>query len=199
MAFSEKRGGTGAGMRFYFPWTRVSQRIPQRGSCFTRFHRRKNRGSLAIFLASENAHLGASKSRAIFLGAVKITAAAAENRANLVHSGPNHSHAGSPVEFLFSSLSRTSTYRAQTLARDTERLHRFCHLAYVLKLLSDRDYACQVDRGPCAFDCLLQALYPSAHIVDVHQYTLLCWYRQHRRIDVEYDRNFACHDQAAFL
>ena len=38
---------------------------------FTRFYRRKNRGSLAIFFAEEIAHLGASKSRAIFLGAVK--------------------------------------------------------------------------------------------------------------------------------
>ena len=53
---------------------------------FTRFHRRKNRGSLAIFFAEEIAHLGASKSRTNFLGAVKIAAAAAENRAILVHS-----------------------------------------------------------------------------------------------------------------
>ena len=37
---------------------------------FTRFHRRGNRGSLAIFFAEEIAHLGASKSRAIFGGAV---------------------------------------------------------------------------------------------------------------------------------
>ena len=54
---------------------------------FTRFHRRKNRGSLAIFFAEEIAHLGASKSRAIFPGVVKIAAATAENRAILVHSG----------------------------------------------------------------------------------------------------------------
>ena len=54
---------------------------------FTRFHRRKNRGSLAIFFAEEIAHLGASKSRAISPGAVKIAAATAENRAILVHSG----------------------------------------------------------------------------------------------------------------
>ena len=54
---------------------------------FTRFHRRKDRGSLAIFFAEEIAHLGASKSRAIFPGAVKIAAATAENRAILVHSG----------------------------------------------------------------------------------------------------------------
>ena len=53
---------------------------------FTRFHRRRNRGSLAIFFAEENAHLGASRSRAIFPGAVEIAAAAAENRAILVHS-----------------------------------------------------------------------------------------------------------------
>ena len=53
---------------------------------FTHFHRRKNRGSLAIF----SAHLGASKSRAIFPGAVKIAAATAENRAILVHSGKDH-------------------------------------------------------------------------------------------------------------
>ena len=33
---------------------------------FTRFHRRKNRGSVAIFFAEEIAHLGASNSRAIF-------------------------------------------------------------------------------------------------------------------------------------
>ena len=55
---------------------------------FTCFHRRKNRGSLAIFFAEEIAHLGASRSRAIFPGAVKIAAATAENRAILVHSGP---------------------------------------------------------------------------------------------------------------
>ena len=42
---------------------------------FARFHRRKNRGSLATFFAEEIAHLGASKSRAIFPGAVKIAAA----------------------------------------------------------------------------------------------------------------------------
>ena len=53
---------------------------------FTRFHRRRNRGSLAIFFAEEIAHLGASKSRVIFPGAVKIATAAAENRAILVHS-----------------------------------------------------------------------------------------------------------------
>ena len=53
---------------------------------FTHFLRRRNRGSLAIFFAEEIAHLGASKDRAIFGGAVKIAAAAAENRAILVHS-----------------------------------------------------------------------------------------------------------------
>ena len=53
---------------------------------FTHFLRRRNRGSLAIFFAEEIAHLGASKRRAIFWGAVKIAAAAAENRAILVHS-----------------------------------------------------------------------------------------------------------------
>ena len=53
---------------------------------FTRFHRGKNRGSLAIFFAEEIAHLEASKTRAIFPGAVKIAAATAENRAILVHS-----------------------------------------------------------------------------------------------------------------
>ena len=57
---------------------------------FTRFHRRENRGSLAIFFAEEIAHLGASKRRAIFPGAVKIAAATAENRAILVHSGPDY-------------------------------------------------------------------------------------------------------------
>ena len=55
---------------------------------FTRFHRRRNRGSLAIFFAEEKAHLEASKSRAIFPGVVKIAAAAAENRAILVHTAP---------------------------------------------------------------------------------------------------------------
>ena len=54
---------------------------------FSHFLRRRNRGSLAIFFAGEIAHLGASKNRAIFGGAVKIAAAAAENRAILVHSG----------------------------------------------------------------------------------------------------------------
>ena len=54
---------------------------------FTHFIRRRNRTSLAIFFAEEIAHLGASKNRAIFWGAVKIAAAAAENRAILVHSG----------------------------------------------------------------------------------------------------------------
>ena len=53
---------------------------------FTCFHRRQNRGSLATFFAEEIAHLGASKRRAIFPGAVKIAAATAENRAMLVHS-----------------------------------------------------------------------------------------------------------------
>ena len=53
---------------------------------FTHFIRRRNRGSLAIFFAEEIGHLGASKNRAIFRGAVKIAAAAAENRAILVHS-----------------------------------------------------------------------------------------------------------------
>ena len=47
---------------------------------------KKNRGLLAIFFAEEIAHLRASKSRAIFPGAVKIAAATAENRAILVHS-----------------------------------------------------------------------------------------------------------------
>ena len=54
---------------------------------FTHFLRRRNRGSLVIFFAEEIAHLGASKNRAILWGAVKIAAAAAENRAILVHSG----------------------------------------------------------------------------------------------------------------
>ena len=58
---------------------------------FTHFIRRRNRGSLAIFFAEEIAHLGASKNRAIFWGAVKIAAAAAENRAILVHSVEAHS------------------------------------------------------------------------------------------------------------
>ena len=53
---------------------------------FTSLHRRKNRCSLAIFFAEEIAHLGASKSRAIFPRAVKIAAATEENRAILVHS-----------------------------------------------------------------------------------------------------------------
>ena len=53
---------------------------------FTHFLRRRNRGSLAFFFAEEIAHLGASKNRAIFWGAVKIAAATAENRAILVHS-----------------------------------------------------------------------------------------------------------------
>ena len=57
-------------------------------SIFTHFLRRRNRGSLAIFFAEEIAHLAASKNRAILWGAVKIAAAAAENRAILVHSGP---------------------------------------------------------------------------------------------------------------
>ena len=59
---------------------------------FTQFLRRRNRGSLAIFFAEEIAHLGASKNRAIFWGAVEIAAAAAENRAILVHSGMTYSH-----------------------------------------------------------------------------------------------------------
>ena len=36
---------------------------------------------------AEIVHLGASKNRAIFWGAVKIAAAAAENRAIFMHSG----------------------------------------------------------------------------------------------------------------
>ena len=58
---------------------------------FTRLHRRRSRGSLAIFFAEEIAHLGASKRRAIFPGAAKIAAATAENRAILVHSAL-HAH-----------------------------------------------------------------------------------------------------------
>ena len=58
---------------------------------FTHFIRRRNRGSLAILFAEEIAHLGASKNRAIFRGAVKIAAAAAENRAILVHSEQDQS------------------------------------------------------------------------------------------------------------
>ena len=54
---------------------------------FSQFLRKRNRDSLAIFFAEEIAHLGASKNRAIFGGAVQIAAAAAENRAILVHSG----------------------------------------------------------------------------------------------------------------
>ena len=61
---------------------------------FTHFIRRRNRGSLAIFFAEEIAHLGASKNRAIVCGAVKIAAAAAENRAILVHSGSEDSWEG---------------------------------------------------------------------------------------------------------
>ena len=38
---------------------------------FSHFLRKRNRGSLAIFFAEEIAHLGASKNRAIFGGAVK--------------------------------------------------------------------------------------------------------------------------------
>ena len=38
---------------------------------FARHHRRKNRGSLAIFFAEEIAHLGASKSRGDFSGSGK--------------------------------------------------------------------------------------------------------------------------------
>ena len=70
---------------------------------FTRFHRRKNRGSLAIFFAEEIAHLGASKSRAIFPAAVKIAAATAENRAILVHSDADTSlnHKGPKKEKRF--------------------------------------------------------------------------------------------------
>ena len=54
---------------------------------FTHFLRTRNRGSLAILFAEEIAHLGASKNRTIFWGAVQIAAATAENRAILVHSG----------------------------------------------------------------------------------------------------------------
>ena len=51
---------------------------------FYHFLRRKSRGSLAILFAEETAHLGASRDREIFGGAVKIAAAAAEDRATLV-------------------------------------------------------------------------------------------------------------------
>ena len=62
-------------------------RNSEAGIIFTRFHRRRNRGSLAILFAEEIAHLGGSKSRAILPGAVQIAAAAAENRTIWVHSG----------------------------------------------------------------------------------------------------------------
>ena len=64
---------------------------------FSRFHRRRNRGSLANLLAEEIAHLGASKVARFFPGAVKIAAAAAENRAILVHSAANATFAFSPL------------------------------------------------------------------------------------------------------
>ena len=56
---------------------------------FTCFHRRKNRGSLAIFFAEEGnrASWGLKKS-CDFSGSGKIAAATAENRAILVHSDP---------------------------------------------------------------------------------------------------------------
>ena len=56
-------------------------------SILTHSLRRRNRGSLANFLAEEITHLGVSKNRAIFRGVVKKNAtAAAENRGILVHS-----------------------------------------------------------------------------------------------------------------
>ena len=67
---------------------------------FTRFHRRKNRGSLAIFFAEGIAHLRASKKVARWIpGAVKIAAATAENRAILVHSVPQRWVRRCPKEF----------------------------------------------------------------------------------------------------
>ena len=69
------------------PQTRVSKGTLQRGPVFTHFLRRKNRGSLAVFFAEQIAHPGASKNRATLGGAVKIAAAAAENRAILVRRG----------------------------------------------------------------------------------------------------------------
>ena len=60
-------------------------RNPAARTIFTHLLRRRNRGSLAIFFAEEIAHPGASKNRAILWGAVKIAAAAAENRAIFVH------------------------------------------------------------------------------------------------------------------
>ena len=56
------------------------------GIKFVPFNRRENRRSLAIFFAEEIAHLGALKIARFCGGAVKIAAAAAENRAILVHS-----------------------------------------------------------------------------------------------------------------
>ena len=56
------------------------------GIKFVPFNRIENRRSLAIFFAEEIAHLGALTIARFCGGAVKIAAAAAENRAILVHS-----------------------------------------------------------------------------------------------------------------
>ena len=58
------------------------------GIKFVPFNRRENRRSLTIFFAEQIAPLGALKIARSCGGAVKIAAATAENRAILVHSGP---------------------------------------------------------------------------------------------------------------
>ena len=58
---------------------------------FTHFLRRRNRGSLTI-----SSHILGPQKIVIFGGAVKIAAAAAENRAILVHPGPPHPHQKHP-------------------------------------------------------------------------------------------------------
>ena len=55
---------------------------------FVPLNRRENCCSLAIIFAEQIAHVGALKIARFCGGAVKIAAATAENRAILVHSGP---------------------------------------------------------------------------------------------------------------
>ena len=71
---------------------------------------KKKTDSLAIFFAEEIAHLGASKSRAIFPGAVKIAAATAENRAILVHSDGSSSPTLMRHQMLNFDLGPAKTY-----------------------------------------------------------------------------------------
>ena len=129
---------------------------------FTHFIRRRNRGSLAIFFAEEIAHLGASKNRAIFWGAVKIAAAAAENRAILVHSVGGKTFQILPVRKALETSGRIS----EQIQREFQKL-RFKFRIFFRKLRSAEGDANILDWTCCDlqhFRCFVSALEPTIEV-----------------------------------